>query len=158
VIKLERPAVAVRVDYGTAASDLGATDQQAFLVAANALAWRLTALLLPTAGLVDMVVLLTGVASASTAAVVLGVAAFGPLVGVFLVTLPLGFIAGVQPFYRGTAEARVRFGSTSLVYQYYGWRYAFRSRARPWGALSLDEKRLSNPRRAEVWWAAEDDR
>jgi hypothetical protein len=158
VIKVGRPNVAGQVDYRTAQSDLGATDQQAFLIAANALAWRLAALMLPTAALVDVVVLLTGLAGASTAAVVLGVAVLGPLVGVFLVTFPVGFIAGVQPYYRGSAEARTRFGATSLVYPYYGWRYAFRGRTRPWGALSLEEKRLSNPRRAEAWWTAEDDR
>jgi hypothetical protein len=157
VIKVERPDVAVQVDYRTALSDLGATDQQAFLVAANAFAWRLAALMLPTAALVDVVVLLTGVAGTGTAAVVLGAAVLGPLVGVFLVTFPLGFIAGVQPFYRGTAEARTRFGTTSLVYQYYGWRYAFRGRTRPWGALSLEEKRRNNPGRAEAWWATKDD-
>jgi hypothetical protein len=156
VIKVERPDVAVRVDYRIAQSDLGATDQQAFLVAANALAWRLAALMLPMAALVDVVVLLTRDAGTGTAALVLGVAVLGPLVGVLLVTFPVAFIAGIQPFYRGTDAERTRFGTTSFVYQYYGWRYAFRGRTRPWGALSLEEKRRTNPRRAEAWWTAED--
>ncbi len=158
VITVERPDVAIRVDYRVALSDLGATDQQAFLVAAHASAWRLAALMLPTAALIDVVVLLAGIVSVSTAAVVLGLAVLGPLVAVFLATFPVAVVAGVQPFYRGADEARTRFGTSSLVYLYYGWRYAFRCRTRPWGALTLDEKRLANPRRAEAWWPDKGDR
>jgi hypothetical protein len=150
---------ASRADYATALSDLGATPGQAFVVAAHAMAWRLVAVLLPVGTVASLVLLATGVTSPAAAALPAAAAVVGPLALVMVGTFPVAFIGGAQTFYRGSPRARTRFGAGGgSVYMYYGWRYAFRGRRRPWGAMTVEEKRLSNPRRAAAYWPESLDR
>ncbi|HUR13300.1 MAG TPA: hypothetical protein VM097_02275, partial [Mycobacteriales bacterium] len=76
--------------------------------------------------------------------------ALGPQMAAFLLTFPVDWFATLQTWYRGSREARLRFGITGFVYPYYGWRYAFRGRTRPWGALTHAERVHLNPERAGV--------
>jgi hypothetical protein len=143
-----------RDDYRTAIADLEATPEQACLIAVHALAWRAGPVLLPVALLVGLVLLLTGVVDAPLAALLPAAAIVGPVLLAMVLTFPVAFVAGIQSFSRGTAtENQRRFGtSPGTVYVYYGWRYAFRGRRRAWGALTVAEKRLANPRRAAAYW------
>lgn len=148
-----------RVDYQTALDDLEATEEQAFLVAVNASAWRAVAVLVPVGCVVGLVLLASGARPLLVAVVPPALAAIGPLVVALIVGLPASFAAGAQTFYRGSREARLRFGAGGwLAYVYYGWRYAFRQRQRPWGAMTVAEKRISNPRRAAIYWPESPDR
>jgi hypothetical protein len=147
-----------RADYETAMDDLDATEEQAFLVAVGAFAWRVVAVLLPTGCVVSLVLLAAGVRPLAVAVAPPAAAACGPLIVAMFVGLPASFVAGAQPFYRGSRDARLRFGAGgSLAYLYYGWRYAFRGRLRPWGAMTVAEKRASNPRRAALYWPESSD-
>jgi hypothetical protein len=142
----------VRTDYRTAVLDLSATPEQAVLVAAHALAWRLAAILLPVAVVLGVVLLLTGAFPLAPTALICVAVIVGPLVLAVFGTFPVAFVAGVQALFSSSREAGLRFGATGLVYAYYGWRYAFWRRLRPWGALTLDEKRLADPSRADTYW------
>jgi hypothetical protein len=135
-----------RLDYETARADLEATCQQSLAVAVMAWAWRLTAATL-TFGLLAL-----GIAAVFgrvlKAAPWIALAALAPLLVGVVVSFPLGFAGGLQSFGRARSrEASLRFGTGGFVYVYYGWRYAFRGRRRPWGALSRDEKLAVNPSR-----------
>ncbi len=154
VVKKSLDVVALwRADYRAATRDLEATGEQAFLVAVHAFAWRLAAVLLPVGCAAGLVLLVSGARPLVVSLVPLAVAAFGPLFAAMIVGLPASFVAGAQPFYRGSRDARLRFGAGGwLSYVYYGWRYAFRGRQRPWGAMTVAEKRASNPRRAAIYY------
>jgi hypothetical protein len=141
-----------RADFETAIMDLGASPEQAFVVAVHAMAWRLVVVLLPVGCVVGLAVLMTGVSRPLLAALPACVAIVGPLGLAIFGTFPVAFVAAAQTFYRGSTEARIRFGASGSAYLYYGWRYAFRGRQRPWGAMTMEEKRLSNPRRAAIYW------
>jgi hypothetical protein len=143
------PVRAWDADIETAEVELEATGSQAFLVAVHALAWRSSMVLVPAAWIV---VLLN--APADRMALALGV---GTLIGLFgaqaiatFLTFPVAYFATGQTWFRGSRDARIRFGTTGLVYNYYGWRYAFRGRTRPWGALTHEEQVALNPARAGV--------
>jgi hypothetical protein len=136
-------------DVDTAEVELEATGAQAFLVAVHALAWRCSIVLVPAA----WIVVLLGV-PANQRAVALGV---GTLVGFFgaqavatFLTFPVAYFATGQTWFGGSRDARIRFGTTGFVYNYYGWRYAFRGRTRPWGALTREEQVARDPAKAGV--------
>jgi hypothetical protein len=133
-------------DYAAAVSDLEATHVQAVVLVATAFAWRLTPVLLVIAILGSAVSLIAGL-DVGLAVLWPALAVLGPQLLAFVCTFPVGFVAGAQTFYRGSRDAHIRFGTTPLVYNYYGWRYAFRGRRRPWGALTPEEKQRDNPRR-----------
>jgi hypothetical protein len=135
-------------DVSTAREELEATRSQAFVLAAHAFAWRLSVVTLPVAVAVSGLFLVRGDVSASVVLLAAVVGAFGPQMAAFMLTFPVDYFATLQTWYRGSRDARLRFGTTGLVYPYYGWRYAFRGRARPWGALTREERVLLNPKRA----------
>lgn len=137
-----------RVDVERARADLEATRSQAFVLAAHALAWRVTPVTLPAALVMAGVFVLRGEARPSALLFAAVVGLFGPQMATFLGTFPVAWFAGLQTWYRGSRDARIRFGATWFVYPYYGWRYAYRHRRRPWGAMTREEQRLANPRRA----------
>ena len=138
-----------RTDFLTARSDLEATGAQAFLVAANALAWRASALFTPAALIVAVVLVLQGGTGQVAFLLAAPLGVLGPQMLVFLVTFPVGFFAVAQAWSRGSRDARIRFsGLGGLGFKHYGWRYAYRGRTRPWGALSAAEKVAVNPVRA----------
>jgi hypothetical protein len=140
---------AIRLDVRTAEKDLEATRAQALVVAAHALGYRLGALVLPFAVFTAFVTGVdgTGWAQAFTVAALVTLT---PLGAAFLVTFPIAFWGSLQAFWRGSRDAQIRFGSGGSVYLYYGWRYAFRRRRRPWGALSPEERRQQDSERAGV--------
>lgn len=144
------PAASWRTDVSTARRDLEATGAQAFVLAAHACAWRLAARTAPLAMLVagGLIVLDAASGSALLLAAVLG--ALGPHLLAMLLTFPVAGYATLQAWHRGSPAARGRFGLTGLVYLYYGWRYAFRGRRRPWAAVTRAEQVVSNPDRAGV--------
>ncbi len=133
-----------------ATTDLEATVAQAAMVTAYAFAWRSTLPLLPVALTVSVVVLVLGWVRLPVALVLPAAAVFGPLGLTLLLTFPLGFYAMLQTWYRGSDVARARFGVANLGFIYYGWRYAFRGRERPWGAMTREEKLAQNPNRMGV--------
>ena len=143
-------ASAWRADVGAARVDLEATGAQAFVLAGHALAWRLAAVTLPVAvATTGWLVLQEDVPpDAMLFAAALGI--FGPQMAAFLLTFPVNFFATLQTWFGGSREARQRFGMTGFVYPYYGWRYAYRDRRRPWGAMTREEQALSNPKRAGI--------
>ena len=132
----------------TAIRDLEASPAQAAMVAANAFAWRSGLLLVPLAILVPVAALALGAVDLRLAVLLAATATVAPLAVAFAVTFPLGFFAVLQTWYRGSHEAQVRFGGTNFGFLYYGWRYAFRARQRPWGAMTREEKQQANPERA----------
>ncbi len=133
-----------------ATTDLEATGAQAAMVTAYAFAWRSTPPLLPLALAVSVVVLVLGWVRLPVALVLSAAVVFGPLGLTSVLTFPLGFYATLQTWYRGSHVARVRFGATNLAFIYYGWRYAFRGRGRPWGARTREERLAQNPSRMGV--------
>jgi hypothetical protein len=137
-------------DVERARADLEATRSQAFVLAAHALAWRVTPVILPAALAVAGVTVRQGDAPASALLFAAGVGFFGPQMATLLLTLPVAWFATLQTWYRGSRDARMRFGITGFVYPYYGWRYAYCARRRPWGALTREEQMLANPKRAGV--------
>jgi fumarate reductase subunit D len=137
-----------REDFETARSDLEATKVQATLVATNAFTWRLSALLLPAAILVTGVLVPLGGQRPIAGLLVILASFLGPPLLAGLLTYPLAFFAAIQTWYSGSHEARIRFGTNGFVFSYYGWRYAFRGRTRPWGALSREERERLDPQRA----------
>ncbi len=139
-----------RADVETARRDLEATRTQAFVVAAHALAWRMTVVTLPVALLVAGVLVLRAQARPSQLLLAAALAVLGPQFLAGILTFPAQFFAMFQTFYRGTRGARLRFGVTSFAFNYYGWRYAFRGRQRSWGALTRDEQLRTNPERFGV--------
>lgn len=148
-----------RVDYRTALTELDASEEQAFLVAAHACAWRIAVVLLPVSFVASLVMFAIGTRPALPVVVLPVIALVGPLAVTMIVSFPVLFVAGAQTFYRGSRDAQVRFGAGGwLAYVSYGWRYAFRGRQRPWGAMTLAEKRVSNPRRAAAYWPESTDK
>lgn len=72
-----------------------------------------------------------------------------PQILALMISSVVGYGPDLVTLFRGNREQRLRFavGGTN-AYIYYGWRYAFRQRTRPWGALSMEEKVATNPGRA----------
>jgi hypothetical protein len=118
------------------------------VIAAHAFAWRSVLVTLPGAVVVSGSFVVRGEASPSDVLVAACLGAFGPQGLAFLLTFPVDWFATLQTWYRGSRDARLRFGITDFVYPYYGWRYAFRGRTRPWGALTYEERVRLNPERA----------
>lgn len=143
-------AAAWRADVETARVDLEATGAQAFVLTAHAFAWRLAALTFPVAVAVTAVFVVVGDVQPSGLLLAAGLGVFGPQMLAFLLTFPVAFVATSQTWFRGSRDARMRFGITGFVYNYYGWRYAYRGRRRPWGAMTREEQVMSNPKRAGV--------
>lgn len=139
-----------RADMERARADLEATRSQAFVLAAHTFAWRVTPVTLPVALVVAGAFVRQGDARPSALLFAAGVGFFGPQMAAFLLTFPIGWFATLQTWYRGSPDARMRFGVTGFVYPYYGWRYAYRGRRRPWGAMTREEQMLANPKRAGV--------
>lgn len=137
-----------RTDIETAKVDLDAGPAQAFVLAAHALAWRAAALTLPLAVIVAGWLVARRDAEAVILLFAAGLGALGPQVLASLLTLPVEWFATVQVWLRGSRDAQVRFGLVGLAYPYYGWRYAYRGRRRPWGALTREERMRSNAGRA----------
>ena len=138
------------LDVETARSDLGATRAQATVVAAHALAWRSSVVLVPLALL--LAVLAIALADANPVAALLLatlLALFGPQFLAALLTFPVGFWAEGQSLFRGR-DNYLRFGVIGNAYPHYGWRYAFCGRTRQWGALTHEERVAKNPQRAGV--------
>ena len=143
-------AAAWRADVQTARTELEATGAQAFVLAAHTFAWRLAAVALPVVVVVTAGYVLDGKATPSALLLTAGLSVFGPQMAVFLLTFPVAWFATLQTWFRGSRDARMRFGITGFVYPYYGWRYAYRGRRIPWGAMTRDEQVVSNPKRAGV--------
>lgn len=127
-------------------ADLEATDEQALAVAVMAWAWRLTVVSAVGALLALAVAALLG--TLRTASPWIALAALAPLLLGFVVSLPFALTGALHSFGRDVSwGARLRFGNGWAVYGYYGWRYAFRGRRRPWGAMTSQEQQAANPRR-----------
>ena len=139
-----------RADVERARADLEATRSQAFVLAAHAFAWRVTPVTLAAALAVAGAFVRQGDARPSVLLFAAVVGFFGPQMATFLLTFPVGWFATLQTWYRGSRDARMRFGITSFVYPYYGWRYAYCHRRRPWGAMTREEQMLANPKSAGV--------
>lgn len=139
-----------RADVETARAELEATGAQAFVLAAHTFAWRLAAVTLPVVVAVTGGYVLDGKTRPSALLLAAGLGVFGPQMAVFLLTFPVTWFATLQTWFGGSCDARMRFGITGLVYPYYGWRYAYRGRRRPWGAMTREEQVVSNPKRAGV--------
>ncbi len=137
-----------QADVDTAMSDLEATGAQAFVLAAHALAWRTCTVTLPIALAVAGALILRGEATPGALPIGAVIGLLGPQALAGFLTFPVMWAATLQTWFRGSRDARLRFGITSFVYNYYGWRYAFRGRRRPWGAMTRKERALSDPRRA----------
>jgi hypothetical protein len=137
-------------DVQTARRELEASGSQAFVLAAHALAWRLAVVTLPVAVAASGWFVVHGDARASVLLIAAALGGLGPQMAAFLLTFPVDFFASAQTLFRGSRDARLRFGITNFVYPYYGWRYAFRGRTRPWGALTKEERIRVNPGRAGV--------
>lgn len=133
----------MRLDFTTARGDLSAGGTQAAGIAAMAWAWRVTALTSALSLLVAVVLVLVGSLDGHVGRLVL--LGLSPLLATFIVTFPLTFVAASQGLFSRSTD---RFAFGGNVYFYYGWRYAFRGRTRPWGAMTREEKVLANPRRA----------
>jgi hypothetical protein len=92
-----------------------------------------------------------GVVPSDVAIGVTVVALFVPQVLALIISDAASLIPDLRSLIRGNHEQRVRFGIGGTgAYLYYGWRYAFRHRRRPWGALTHEEKlalpsRISRP-------------
>ena len=82
----------------------------------------------------------------------LALLAFAPLLVTFLLTFPLTFVAAAQGVFGRQVTDRFAFGGS--VYVYYGWRYAFQRRLRPWGALTQEERSERNPQRLAKYTSA----
>jgi hypothetical protein len=143
-------AAAWREDVARARAELEATRSQAFLLAVHTFAWRLTVVTLPVALAVTGGFVVRGDARPSALLFAAGFCFFGPQMAAFLLAFPLLWFATLQTWFRGSRDARMRFGITGFVYPYYGWRYAYRDRRRPWGAMTREEQVLANPKRAGV--------
>jgi hypothetical protein len=138
-------------DVLAAVSDLHASQVQARLVSTHAFAWRAALVTVPVTLLTDLVLLAAGKLDWGAAAGLMLAAFLVPQVIAVIVSALVGFLPDLLSLFRGTHEQRVRFAfGGSNAYLYYGWRYAFRGRRRPWGALTHDEKLLQNPRRMGV--------
>lgn len=145
------------IDVSTAVGDLGARPIQAKLISLHAFAFRADLVLLPVAVILPLFLAVSGTASAGAAAAIAIPILLAPQVVAWLITLVLGFIPGVVTLSRGSHEQRVRFAfGGGMAYLYYGWRYAFRGRTRPWGALAKDEKIHQNPKRMGLPMAGAD--
>jgi hypothetical protein len=121
------------------------------VLAAHAFAWRVTPVTLLAALTVAGAFVRPGDAWPSVLLFAAVVGLFGPQMAAFLLTFPVGWFATLQTWYRGSRDARIRFGmASSLAYPYYGWRYAYRGRRRPWGAMTREEQMLANPKRARI--------
>lgn len=129
----------VRRDVSAAEADLEATHAQALVVAAHAFAYRLCVLVLPIAVITVLIVAGMNGSPWAQAFALAALVTLAPLGAAILLTFPIAFWGGLQSFWRGSRDAQFRFGSGGYVYLYYGWRYAFRGRTRPWGALSTEE-------------------
>lgn len=145
--RLDLPA-AWRADVETARADLDATPTQAFLVAAHALAWRASALTLPVALLLAGSRVMRGEADVVALLLAAATGSLGPQLLTTLLTVPVEWVATVQAWVGESRTAQVRFGLVNLAYPYYGWRYAYRGRRRPWGALTREERLQVDPIRA----------
>jgi hypothetical protein len=143
-------ASAWRADLESARVDLEATGAQAFVLAVHAFAWRLAAITLPVALAISGWFVLREKVRPDALLFAAALGTLGPQMAAFLVTFPVNWFATLQTWFRGSRQARMRFGITGLVYPYYGWRYAYRDRRRPWGAMTREEQVLSNPKRAGV--------
>lgn len=143
-------SAAWRADVERARADLEATRSQALVLAAHAFAWRVTPVTLPAALVAAGAFVRQGDARPSALLFAAGVGFFGPQMAASLLTFPVGWFATWQTWYRGSRDARIRFGATGFVYPYYGWRYAYRDRRRPWGAMTREEQMRANPKRAGV--------
>jgi hypothetical protein len=140
------PVEVSREDYRTAMADLGATDEQALAITVMACAWRLSVVSVAVGLLALVVAAVLGTLPSVSPRIAL--AAVAPLVIGFLVSLPFAFAGALHSFRRGVSrDARLRFGNGGAVYVYYGWRYAFRGRRRPWGAMTAQEQQVADPRR-----------
>jgi hypothetical protein len=143
-------AAAWRADVERARADLEATRSQAVVLAAHAFAWRVTPVTLAAALAVAGAFVRQGDARPSVLLIAAVVGFVGPQMATFLLTFPVAWFATVQTWYGGSRDAWIRFGATSFGYPYYGWRYAYRDRRRPWGAMTREERMLANPKRAGV--------
>ena len=141
-------AASWRTDVETAQADLQATAARAFLVAAHAFAWRTVALTLPLAVIVAGWLVADRAAEPVVLLFAAALGALGPQILATLLTVPVEWFATVQAWLGVSRDAQVRFGIVTLVYPYYGWRYAYRGRRRPWGALTREERMRTNPKRA----------
>ena len=148
VAELARPVSAWKLDVSTAKRELEATAAQASVIAAHALAWRLALVLAPLSAFAAAVAVVVGDLHWQAILVAPGLGVFVPLLLAFVLSIPADWFGGLQTWYRGSRDARLRFGITNVVYPYYGWRYAARGRTRPWGALTREERLASNPARA----------
>lgn len=144
-----RAVRAAREDYRTAVEDLDATEEQALAVAVMACAWRLS-VVSAAGGLLALAA--AGAAGAlSWASRWIVLAILAPLLLGFVVSLPLACAGALHAFGHDVSrDARLRFGNGGSVYVYYGWRYAFRGRRRPWGAMTHEERIAVNPDRLDV--------
>jgi hypothetical protein len=92
-----------------------------------------------------------GVVPSDVAIGVTVVALFVPQVLALIISDAASLIPDLRSLIRGNHEQRVRFGIGGTgAYLYYSWRYAFRHRRRPWGALTHEEKLAQNPTRMGV--------
>jgi hypothetical protein len=139
-----------RADVQAAKVELEATEAQAFVLASHALAWRLTRFVLPCVLAVAAVLVVRGDARPAALLLAGAIGILVPQALAFLLTFPVNCVATSQTWRRGSQTAQVRFGVTGFVYNYYGWRYAYRGRQRPWGAMTRQEQAFSNPTRAGV--------
>jgi hypothetical protein len=143
-----RPSVAAswRTDVATARADLEAGAAEAYVLAVHALAWRTTLLTLPVSLVVAGWFVARGDADPSALLVAAGLGVLVPQVG-GPADAPVDVLATLRTWRRGSRAEKVRFGLVYAVYPYYGWRYAFRGRRRPWGALTREERLRVNPNR-----------
>jgi hypothetical protein len=110
----------------------------------------LTILTFPVAAAVTGVLVLVGDAPLWVLLLAAALGFLGPQMAALVLTFPVGWFAALQTWFRGSRDARLRFGLTDFVYPYYGWRYAFCDRSRQWGALSHEEQVAKDPHRAGV--------
>lgn len=137
------------LDVETARRDLAATQAQASIIAAHALAWRASVALLPLSLLIAALAVARGKDAVAALLLAVLLPLLGPQALAMLITWPVGYWATAQALFNGR-DNFVRFGYTGVSYPYYGWRYAFCDRTRQWGALTHDEQVAKDPHRAGV--------
>jgi hypothetical protein len=137
-------------DVACAEHELEATATQAAVLSLHAFAWRFALVTAPLALASTLIAVIAEDVDLVAIPLAIVIGFLAPLVAVVFLTLPLVFWAMGETWFKGSRDGQIRFGSTALVFPYYGWRHAFRGRTRPWGALTHDERIASNPARVGV--------
>ena len=140
-----------RADVDAAQADLDATGARAGVLAAHAPAWRTATATLPVAQAATGAFVLVGEALAVALLVVAFVGLLGPQVLASVLTFPVMWVATLQACHHGLARcsAPVRVHDLRLqLLRLSGTRSVVR--VVRWGAMTREERVLSNPGRARV--------